>query len=343
MTMFVLVCSIFVVILALAFAFSTGFNEPNVAAVVISTRAMTLRTALIVVSLLEFIGACLLGTAVAKTFAVGIVDPSVVSNSGYGLMIILVSLIGATLWNIICTVLGFPISASLSLIGGLVGAGIAAAGFRVIQWNNILLIFGLLATSPILGLIVSFLVTKFVYLIAQSARPSIKNLFICLEIIATIGLALVTGANAAQRPMGIIVFTLITVGLYKPTAEFYVPTWVTITCGLFLALGLIFASKNVIKTVGMQYFRIRHINGFCAQIASAGIIQIANILGSPVSTTQVTSSSVIGTGAAEGIKGVRWGVGFRVLVMWLITMPSTAIISYLLYMLAVNGLKHFGV
>jgi PiT family inorganic phosphate transporter len=342
-TVFVLVCSILVVILALAFAFSTGFNEPNVAAVVISTKAMPLRTALLVVSFLEFAGACLLGTAVAKTFAVGIIDPNIVSESGYGIMIILVTLLVATSWNVICTILGFPISASLSLIGGFVGAGIAAAGFGVIQWSKIFLIFGFLVTSPILGLTVSFLVTKFAYLVVQKARPSIKNLFIWLEIVTTIGLALVTGANAAQRPMGIIVFTLIIVGLYKPTAEFFVPTWVTITCGLFLALGVLSTSRKVLRTVGRGYYRIRHINGVCAQLASAGIIQIANIIGTPVSTTQITSSSVIGTGAAEGIKGVRWGVGFRVLAMWLITMPSTAIVSYLLYILAVSGLKHFGV
>ncbi len=338
-----LVCCILVVMAALGFAFSTGYNEPNVAAVVISTKAISPRKALLAVGFLEFLGACLLGTTVAKTFAVGIIDPAVVSSNRYGMVIVLVTLVVATGWNVVCTIFGMPISASMALVGGFVGAGIAAAGFGVIQWRTVLFIFGLLITSPFMGFILSYIVTKLVYLSVRKAKPMIKHLIILLEIIATAGLALVTGANAAQRPMGVIVFSLITAGILESTAENYIPTWVIVTCGLALALGIISTGRKVLRTVGRGYYRIRHINGFSAQLASTGIIQMANFIGMPVSTTQVTSSSVLGTGAAEGIKTVRWNVGFRVLGMWFITMPSTAIISYLVYLLATNGLRLMGV
>jgi PiT family inorganic phosphate transporter len=334
-----LVSCILVVIAALAFAFSTGYNEPNVAAIIISTKVTSPRRALIAVGLLEFTGACLLGTAVAKTFAVGIIDPLVLSESAYGMIIVLVTLLVSTVWNVICTKMGFPVSASMALVGGFVGAGIAAAGFEIVQWSTVLLIFGLLISSPLLGFLISFAITKLSYVVFQRARPMIKYLIMTLEIIATAGLSLVTGANAAQRPMGIIAFALITAGLSQTMPDEYLPTWVIVSCGLALALGIISTGKKVLKTIGRGYFRIRHINGLSAQLASIGIIQMANFIGMPVSTTQVTSSSVLGTGAAEGLKTVRWNAGFRVLGVWFITMPVTAIISYLVYLLAVYILK----
>ncbi len=337
-----LIIGIAVVILALAFSFSTGFNDAaNVVAVVISTKALSPLKAVFIVGVLEFIGAYFLGTTVAETMGKGIVDPSLVSGDKYGIIIIFASLLGATLWNVICTILGFPISASHALVGAFVGAGVAASGFSIVQWSNVFLIFLVLVTSPMLGFVASFILTKFTHFVAQGTKPIINRTFVGLEIFSTLGAALATGANAAQRPMGIIVFSLITLGLYQPTAEVFVPTWVVVACGASLVLGVLFAGKNVIKTVGMRYYRIRHMSGFCAQAASAGVIQLANILGSPVSTTQVTSGAVMGTGAARRVKGVRWGVGFRVSLVWLITMPSMAIVSGLLYWLILSVVKLF--
>jgi PiT family inorganic phosphate transporter len=338
-----LVSCILVVIAALAFSFSTGYNEPNVAAVVISTKAMSPRKALFAVGFLEFVGACLLGTTVAQTFAVGIINPAIISGSRYGMIIVLVTLVVATVWNVVCTILGFPVSASMALVGGFVGAGIAAAGLDAVQWKTISFIFSLLITSPFMGFILSYIVTKLTYLTLRKAKPGAKQVLILLEILTTGGLALVTGANAAQRPMGIIVFSLIAAGLLESTADSYVPLWVILSCGFALGLGIISTGRKVLKTVGRGYYRIRDINGFSAQLASAGIIQMANFIGMPVSTTQVTSSSVLGSGAAEGLKTVRWYTGFRVLGMWFITMPATAVIAYVVYLLASYGLKAIGV
>jgi inorganic phosphate transporter, PiT family len=339
----VLVSCILIVIAALAFTFSTGYNEPNVAAVVISTKAVSYRKALITVGFLEFLGACVLGTAVARTFAVGIIDPRVFGQNRYGMIIVLVTLLVSTLWNVVCTRLGFPVSASMALVGGLVGSGIAAAGFHIIQWSTVLFIFGVLILSPFLGFGVSYLVTKITYVTVRKSKPVVKKVIAALELIVTGLLALVTGANAAQRPMGIIAFSLIIAGLYSPETGGYIPSWVIVTCGAALALGVFFTGKKILKIIGRGYFRIRHINGLSAQLSSTIIIQTANFIGMPVSTSQVTSSSVLGTGGAEGLKAVRWNLGFRVLGMWFVTMPSTAILSYLVYLLAVNLLKLIGV
>jgi len=337
-----LVAGTFVIILALAFSFSTGFNDAaNVVAVVISTKVLSPRKAVLVVGVLEFIGAYFLGTAVAETMGTGVVDPNLISQDEYGIIIIFATLLGATLWNVICTILGFPVSASHALVGGFVGAGVAAAGFGAVQWFNVVLIFVVLITSPVLGLVASFILTKFTNFVARRAKLTANRLVIVLEIFATVGSALATGANAAQRPMGVIVFSLIVLGLYQPAAEVFVPTWVVVTCGMAVSIGVFCAGKNVVKTVGMRYYRLRHINGFSAQAASAGVIQLANIIGSPVSTTQVTSGAVMGTGAAERIKGVHWSVGTQVFLVWLITMPSVAVASGLLYWLMLNVVKFF--
>ena len=183
--------------------------------------------------------------------------------------------------------------------------------------------------------------TKITFFMARNAKPKINKLFIGLQILASSGSALATGANAAQRPMGIIVFSLITLGLYKPTSEVFVPNWVVIACGASLVLGILFAGKKVIQTVGMKFYKIKHINGFCAKTATAAVIELANIIGMPVSTTQVNSGSVMGTGAAVRPKAVRWGVGYNVFLVWLITMPVAAAISGLIYFLILNIIKLF--
>lgn len=229
-----------VVILALAFSFSTGFNDAaNVVAVVISTKALSPLKAVVIVSILEFIGAYFLGTGVAETMGKGIIAPNLISGDKYGVIIIFATLLGATLWNVIGTILGFPISASHALVGAFVGAGVTAAGFGIIQWFNVFLIFLVLVTSPILGLVVSFIVTKFAYFAVRRVKLTVNKLFVGLEILTTLGSALATGANAAQRPMGIIVFSLIALGLYQPTAEVFVPTWVVVTSGVSLMLGIL--------------------------------------------------------------------------------------------------------
>jgi len=162
--------------LALAFAFSNGFNDSaSVIATVVSTRSLSPGNAVLLAGVFEFLGAYCLGTAVAKTVGKGIIDPGIIMSGSYGIVIIIATLIGSTAWNVLCTIWGFPISASHSLIGGFVGAGVFAGGFSIIQWDNILYICLALVLAPLLGLIVSFMVTRILYFFSQWASPKVNE------------------------------------------------------------------------------------------------------------------------------------------------------------------------
>ncbi|MFN3966267.1 MAG: anion permease, partial [Endomicrobiia bacterium] len=181
-----LVLGIIVIILALAFAFSNGFNDAaNAVATVISTRAISPTTGIILAGICEFIGAYFLGTAVAQTIGKGIIDINIVTGSKYGIVIVFATIIGSTFWNIICTIFGFPISASHSLIGGFIGAGIFGYGLSVINWTNVIMIFLALLIAPFVGSFASFLLLKLTYFLTRNATTKINKIFKILEIIAS--------------------------------------------------------------------------------------------------------------------------------------------------------------
>jgi PiT family inorganic phosphate transporter len=339
-----LILGIIIVILALAFAFSNGFNDAaNAVATVISTRAISPTTGIIIAGICEFIGAYFLGTAVAQTIGKGIVNLELVSGSKYGIIVVFATIIGSTLWNILCTILGFPISASHSLIGGFIGAGIFGFGFDVINWANVAMIFFALIIAPLVGSLASFLLLKTTYFFFKNATTKINNFFRILEIIASMNFALSHGTNDGQKPMGLIVFSLIVLGLMKPsTGSFVVPKWVVLACSFFITLGVLIGGWNVIKTVGSRIFRIRHIHSFSALVSGAIVIYLASFIGLPLSTTHVISSTVMGAGAAERFKGVRWTTMKNIFIVWIITIPATAIFCGLLYILIFRILKFFG-
>lgn len=338
-----LIIGILIVVLALIFDFSNGFNDSaNIVATVIGTRALTPAKAIFFASIFEFMGAYFLGTAVAKTIGKGIIDPAIITGDKYGIIIIFATVISAAGWNIICTILGFPISASHALIGGFVGAGIIAGGLEIVQWKNVLTIFVVLILAPIMGLLGSFIVTKLTYFLCRVATPKVNKLFKFLQICSSMGFALSHGTNDAQKTMGIITFSLIVLELYSPVGDVFIPNWVIIACAASITLGIALGGKNVIKTVGMHIYKIRPINGFCAEGSGAGVIYLASIFGLPVSTTHIISGAVMGTGAAERVKAVRWGSSFDIFLVWLITMPATAIVSAGIYFLIIQGVKFVG-
>jgi len=338
-----LLIGILIVVLALVFDFSNGFNDSaNIVATVIGTRALTPTQAIILASIFEFIGAYFLGTAVAKTIGKGIIDPMIITGDKYGIIIIFATVLSAAGWNIICTIFGFPVSASHALIGGFIGAGIVAGGLNIVQWKNSLTIFIFMIGAPVTALVSSFFATKLAYFFARGATPKVTKVFRFLEICSSMGFALSHGTNDAQKTMGIITFSLIVLGLYTPVGDAFIPNWVIIACALSISLGIAFGGKGVIKTIGMSIFRIRHINGFSAQSAGAGVIYLATIFGLPVSSTHIISGAVMGTGAAERVKAVRWGSSFNVFFVWRITMPATALVSAVIYFLLINGVKLLG-
>lgn len=329
-----IILGIIVVILGLAFNFSNGFNDSaNIIAIPIGTRALKPQKALILAGIFEFIGTYFFGHAVAKTIGSGIVDPNIFVGNKYAVIILFATLLTSTMWNVVCTILGMPISASHALIGGFIGSAVAIGGFETVQWNTVIKIFLTLILAPVAGLITAYVFTKIVYFLARGASLKINRLFEFLEVVASCFYAISHGSNDGQKAIGIITFSLIVLGLHVPQQNHFAPQWVIVACAICITLGITFGGWSVIKTIGMNIYKIKHVNGFVAQASSATVIYISSLLGLPLSTTHVITTSVMGTGAAERVKGVRWGVGRDVFLTWVITIPTTAVISFLLYYL----------
>ena len=316
------------VILAVIFDYLNGFHDSsNIVATIISSRAMEPRLALTVVAIAEFIGPFLFGVEVAKTIGEGLVPPGAVN-----MVVIMAALSVAILWNLFTWFFGIPSSSSHALIGGIIGAVAADLGLGAIQLPGLFKVLAALFISPVLGLAAGFLTTRLTYFLARDARPSINQLFCRIQVVTGIGLALSHGANDAQKTMGIISLALLVSGVID---RFEIPTWVVALSAAAIALGTATGGWRLIRTLGGGFFKIRPIHGFCTQVAAAGVILSAALLGGPVSTTQVVSSAILGVGSAERMNKVRWGVAGNIVIAWFLTIPVTSILSALVYTLLV--------
>jgi inorganic phosphate transporter, PiT family len=317
---------IILVFLALVFNFINGFHDSsNIVATIIFSRAMSPRKALILTAVAEFCGPFFFGVAVAKTIGEGIVTPSHIST-----FVILAALISAIAWNLFTWFFGIPSSSSHALIGGLVGAVVVSVGFSSIHLNGMIKVLVALFVSPVLGLITGYMITRLVFLLARDSSLKINSFFRNIQILTGVSLALSHGANDAQKSMGIITLGLVSGGILS---SFEVPFWVITSCAILTSLGTYFGGWRLIRTLGSRFYRIRPVDGFCAQVSSTSIILGAALLGGPVSTTQVVSSAILGVGAAERFNKVRWGVAGNIGMTWFFTIPSTAILAALIYLL----------
>ena len=311
---------------ALFFDFINGFHDSsNVVATMLSSRAMSARKALALSAAAHFCGPFLFGVAVATTIGHEVIDPQAIT-----IAVIFAALLAAIIWNIITWVLGIPSSSSHALVGGLIGAVSVDFGFAVIQMRGLLKVIIALFISPILGLVVGYLLMKLVLFLARGASPRINSLFKRAQVIASLVLALSHGTNDAQKTMGIIAMMLVTLG-YLP--EFSVPWWVVALCAAAMSLGTASGGWRIIRTLGTKFYKIRPVHGFTAQVTSAFIILGAAFLGGPVSTTQVVSSAILGVGSAKRISRVRWNVAGNIITTWLLTIPASALLAALLYLL----------
>jgi PiT family inorganic phosphate transporter len=319
-----LVITVVVVVTAVIFDFLNGFHDSaNVVATTISSRALSPRKALILAALAEAAGPFLFGVAVATTIGHEIVSAQAISST-----VILAGLLGAIAWNIITWLLGIPSSSSHALIGGLVGAVAMGDGFSAIQIAGIRKVIIALLVSPILGLVVGYAFMKLLLWLSQLATPSANRFFKGAQVLTSLALALSHGTNDAQKTMGIITMALLSGGFID---TFHVPIWVVAVCAGAIALGTLTGAWRIIRTLGAKFYRIRPIHGFSAQAASAAVILGAALLGGPVSTTQVVSSTIIGVGSAERVSKVRWGVAGEILLAWILTIPASMLMSALLY------------
>lgn len=311
---------ILLVIVALVFDFLNGFHDSsNIVATVISSRALPPRMALALCATAEFAGPFIFGVAVAKTIGEEVVPANTIT-----LTVIFAALLAAITWNLITWYLGIPSSSSHALIGGIIGAVAIHAGFGDIKLAGLEKVFIALFLSPLIGLGVGYVLTKLIFFLARGASPKINLFFKRSQIFTAIALALSHGANDAQKTMGIITLGLV---IATPGMPFVVPTWVILLSASAIALGTATGGWRLIRTLGGKFYRIKPVDGFATQLSSASVIMGAALLGGPVSTTQVVSSAIMGVGSAERISKVRWNVAGDILVAWLLTIPTTALLA----------------
>lgn len=330
----VLIVVILAIAIALFFDFTNGFNDSaNQVATVIASNALSPVTALVIAAIGNFVGAVFLGRAVAETLGKGIVDPKLFETGVSGVTVVIAALIGATLWNLTTWHFGLPSSSSHALVGGLVGAFVAGWGFYSINWMKVADIFLILLASPIVGFILSWLLTRLTFSVSRIATPKANRVFNRLQIISLVAQSLSHGTNDAQKTMGVITFMLIIVGFYSAPAggQAFVPLWVVILCSLAISLGTLTGGWKIIKKLGAGLYKIRPIHAFSSQITSALIIYATSLFGFPISTTQVISSAVMGAGAATRPNMVRWLVARDILLAWLVTIPVSAVIATLIF------------
>jgi len=315
---------VFVIIFALTFDFINGFSDTaNAIATSVSTKALSPRKAIMVAAVLNFAGA-LTGTAVAFTIGKSIIDPQMVTP-----LILIAALVGAIFWNVFTWYFGIPSSSSHALIGGLTGAVIAALGSASVKWQGFLMILAGLLSAPVIGVILGSLVMTLLFWLFKRAAPNrINNNFRKLQILSACALSFSHGSNDAQKSMGII--TMVLVGAHL-LGEFNVPLWVKAACAFSMAMGTALGGWRIIKTMGGKIFRIEPINGFASDFTSCLVILAASHFGFPVSTTHVVSSSIMGVGAAKRFKGVRWNIARQILIAWVLTIPSSALVAICIY------------
>ncbi len=310
--------TIAVIALALLFDFLNGIHDSsNVVATMISSRALAPRLALGMTALANFAGPFIFGVAVAKT-----IGDEIVSAAAINAAVLLAALASAIFWNLFTWYLCFPSSSSHALIGGFIGAVAMGAGWGAIQLGGLEKVLAALFASPVIGFLVGYIILRVTILLSWNASPRINSLFRRGQLLTALTLSLSHGTNDAQKTMGIITLALVTGGYLS---AFAVPTWVIFACALMIGLGTALGGWRLIRTLGGKFFKIRPVDGFASQLASAAVILSASLVGGPVSTTQVVSSAIMGVGAGERANKVRWGVAQEIVTAWVLTIPATAL------------------
>jgi PiT family inorganic phosphate transporter len=315
-----------VLALAVAFDYINGFHDTaNAIATSVSTRALKPSWAIGMSAVANFGGALLTGTAVAKTIGSGLIAPQ-----AEGQVVVAAALVGAIFWNLFTWRLGIPSSSSHALIGGLLGAAAAAAGFGAWNINGVRdKVLVPLVSSPIIGFLLGLSLMVIIFNVFRRAHPKTMNdRFRRLQVLSAAYMAFSHGSNDAQKTMGVMTFALVTAGILP---EFKVPLWVIILAASAISLGTAAGGWRIIKTMGTRVVKLDPVHGFAAETTAATIIFGASQLGMPVSTTHVISSAIMGTGASDRFNAVRWGVARNIGVAWVLTIPASAIVAALAY------------
>jgi PiT family inorganic phosphate transporter len=322
---------------ALAFDFLNGLHDAaNSIATIVSTRVLPARYAVIWAAFFNFIAFLVFGVHVAQTVGKGTIDPAIVSDA-----VVFGALAGAIVWNIVTWLAGIPSSSSHALIGGLVGAGMAKAGFKAVVWSGLgKTALGIVA-SPAMGFALALLLVLIVSWLFVRATPAFGDkVFRRLQFVSASLYSLGHGGNDAQKTMGIISVLLYAHG--KLTGAFHVPLWVVLSCQAAMGLGTLFGGWRIVHTMGSKITRLSPQQGFCAETGGAITLFLATYLGVPVSTTHTITGAIVGVGAARRVQAVRWNVATNIVWAWVITMPAAAVAGALFYEVARGAHMVFG-
>jgi PiT family inorganic phosphate transporter len=335
----------FIIFVALVFDFLNGFHDAaNSIATIVSTRVLTPTQAVIWAAFFNFIAAFFFGTKVAGTIGTGLINPTTVD-----IYVVLGGLMGAVTWNIITWLLALPTSSSHALVSGVAGAAITKAGFSVIIVKGWLPLLAFIVLSPLIGFMLGAFNMVVVSWIFRRATPhKIDTLFRRLQLVSAGVYSLGHGGNDAQKTMGILVLLLTAAGHSAWAApdphswanhfnllghNHSIAWWIILTCNFAIALGTMFGGWRIVKTMGSGITKLQPVGGFCAEAAAATTIIAATRWGIPISTTHAITGSILGVGTAKGVRSVRWIWGQRIVLAWLLTIPCTAFIAGITYLI----------
>ena len=316
------------VVVALAFDFLNGLHDAaNSIATIVSTRVLKPRYAVAWASFFNFVAFLVFGLHVATTVGSGIIDVNVVSDR-----VIFAALMGAIVWNIVTWLAGIPSSSSHALVGGLIGAGLAKAGTKVIVWDGVLKTASGIVASPVLGFVLALVLVLLVSWIFVKRRPAaVDRLFRSLQFVSASLYSLGHGGNDAQKTMGVIA-----VLLYAHAGrhgQFHVPLWVILSCQSAMALGTLFGGWRIVHTMGSRITKLQPMGGFAAEAAGALTLFGAAHFGIPVSTTHTITGAIVGVGSLRRLRSVRWNVAGRIVWAWILTIPASALMAMICWLL----------
>jgi PiT family inorganic phosphate transporter len=311
---------------ALLFDFLNGLHDAaNSIATVVSTRVLSPQMAVVWAAFFNFISFLFFSHAVANTIGKGIIHPDIITPA-----LIFAALMGAIVWNVLTWILGIPSSSSHALVGGLVGAGVAAGGFGVVVASGVIKTAAFIFLAPILGMAIAILLVIITsWLFKPVSATTSDRTFRRLQLVSAAAYSLGHGANDAQKTMGIITVLLFSQGLLQ--GEFHVPFWVVIACQLAMGLGTLMGGWRIVHTMGSKITRLTPHQGFCAETGGAFMLFGATAFGIPVSTTHTITGAIMGVGAARRASAVRWGVAGNIVIAWFLTIPASALTAWFFY------------
>jgi len=317
-----------VVGLVIIFDFINGFHDSaNSIATIVSTKVLSPLAAVGMASFFNFVAFLIFPLKVADTMSYGVVNPNVIN-----LTVIASAIIAAILWNLATWWLGLPSSSSHTLVGGLVGAAVASSGWSTVVMAGVLKIVIFIVVAPVLGMIMSFLISAIVIFIARNHSPSgIDKYFRRLQLLSAAAFSLGHGGNDAQKSMGIIWVALLVTGVVTKSETIKDHMWIVLSCQTAIAVGTLLGGWRIVKTMGQKITKLKPFEGFCAESAGALTLFGATHFGIPVSTTHVITGAIIGAGARKGVSAVKWGVTTKIFWAWILTIPVSAVVGSIMF------------